>query len=91
MTIRLKILAFQIVVAIMLLSAATATYFSIDRIDYYFDRNRVAGAQLDTVIRLSAAMNRYSDNIAELLLLGRTELDDLAEARDSLEASFAAR
>lgn len=89
MTIRLKILVFQLTLAATLFGAAGVTLFSIDRIDYYFDRNRLAGAQLDTVIRLSAAMNRYSENVAELLLLGRTELDDFAEARESLEFSFA--
>jgi two-component system, OmpR family, sensor kinase len=34
-------------------------------------------------------MNRYSENIAELLLLGRTELDDFHAARSSLEDSLA--
>ncbi|RJL20746.1 hypothetical protein [Paracoccus siganidrum] len=37
---------------------------------------------------VSAAMNRYSENVAELLLLGRTELADFNEARDSLEGSL---
>ena len=55
MSIRLKILLYQLVVAIMLLSSAAATYVAIDRIDYYFDRNRLAGQQMDTVIRLSGA------------------------------------
>jgi two-component system, OmpR family, sensor kinase len=72
----------------MLLSVAAVTWYYVDRIDYYFDRNRLAGAQLDSVIRMSAAMNRYSENVAELLLLGRTELDDFDEARDSLEDSL---
>ena len=45
--------------------------------------------QMDTVIRLSAHMNRYSENIAELLLLGRTELDDFYAARSSLEDGLA--
>ena len=44
---------------------------------------------MDTVIRLSAHMNRYSENIAEMLLLGRTELDDFYIARSSLEDSLA--
>jgi signal transduction histidine kinase len=43
---------------------------------------------MDTVIRLSAHMNRYSENIAELLLLGRTELDDFYVARSSLVESL---
>jgi two-component system, OmpR family, sensor kinase len=34
-------------------------------------------------------MNRYSENIAELLLLGRTELDDFYAARSSLEDGLA--
>ena len=85
MSIRLKILVYQTIVAAMLLSSAAATYIAIDRIDYYFDRNRLTGQQMDTVIRLSAHMNRYSENIAELLLLGRTELDDFYAARSSLD------
>jgi signal transduction histidine kinase len=88
MSIRLKLIVFQVVVAIMLLSSAVASYIAIERIDYYFDRNRLAGQQMDTVIRLSAHMNRYSENIAEMLLLGRTELDDFYAARDSLEAGL---
>ena len=88
MTIRLKIISFQIVVTTMLLSVAAVTWHYVDRIDYYFDRNRLASAQLDSVIRMSAAMNRYSENVAELLLMGRTELDDFNEARGSLESSL---
>lgn len=72
----------------MLLSVAAVTWYYVDRIDYYVDRNRLAGQQLDSVIRMSAAMNRYSENVAELLLLGRTELDDFNEARSSLEESL---
>ena len=89
MSIRLKIILYQVVVAIMLLSSAAATYIAIERIDYYFDRTRLARQQMDTVIRLSAHMNRYSENIAELLLLGRTELDDFYAARSSLEDGLA--
>jgi two-component system, OmpR family, sensor kinase len=88
MSIQLKIVAYQAVVALMLLGTAAATYFSIERIDYYFDRTRLSREQMDTVIRLSAHMNRYSENIAEMLLLGRTELDDFYAARSSLEASL---
>ncbi|TGN61611.1 HAMP domain-containing protein [Paracoccus liaowanqingii] len=88
MSIRNKIIAFQVIVALLLLSTGGGTYFAIERIDYYFDRSRLARAQMDTVIRLSAHMNRYSENIAEMLLLGRTELDDFYVARASLEDSF---
>jgi signal transduction histidine kinase len=73
----------------MLVSSAVATYVAIERIDYYFDRTRIARQQMDTAIRLSAHMNRYSENIAELLLLGRTELDDFYAARGSLDDALA--
>jgi signal transduction histidine kinase len=89
MSIRLKIILYQLIVAIMLVSSAVATYVAIDRMDYYFDRTRMARQQMDTVIRLSAHMNRYSENIAELLLLGRTELDDFYAARISLDDGLA--
>lgn len=88
MSIRFKIIAYQAIVALMLLGTAAATWISIERIDYYFDRTRLAREQMDTVIRLSAHMNRYSENIAEMLLLGRTELDDFHDARRSLDASL---
>lgn len=88
MTIRVKIIAYQAIVALMLIGTAAATWISIERIDYYFDRSRLAREQMDTVIRLSAHMNRYSENIAEMLLLGRTELDDFYAARTSLEESL---
>lgn len=88
MTIRLKILTFQIVVTAALLSVGAVTWYYVDRIDYYFDRNRLAGAQIDSIIRMSAAMNRYSENVAELLLLGRSEFNDFTEAQTSLEVSL---
>jgi signal transduction histidine kinase len=88
MSIRLKIVLYQLIVAVMLVSSAVATYLAIERIDYYFDRTRLARQQMDTAIRLSAHMNRYSENIAELLLLGRTELDDFYAARSSLDAGL---
>ena len=49
MSIRLKIILYQAIVALMLVSTAVATYISIDRIDYYFDRTRLARQQMDTV------------------------------------------
>lgn len=89
MRIKPKIIFYQAIIAIMLLSMAMAAYVAIDRINYYSEWNRSTVEQMDTVIRLSAHMNRYSENIAELLLLGRTELDDFHAARSSLENDLA--
>lgn len=78
----------QAVVALMLLASAGATWVAVERIDYLLDRDRLAGRQVDALVRLSAQMNRYSENIAELLLLGRTELDDFDEARTAVDAGL---
>ncbi|TNC60898.1 sensor histidine kinase [Rubellimicrobium roseum] len=85
LSIRAKITLHQVVVALTLLASGVATWFGVERIDYYFDRNRLAQEQLETVLRLSSHLNRYSENVAELLLLGRTELDDFLAARQSVE------
>jgi two-component system OmpR family sensor kinase len=85
MSVRAKITLHQVVVALTLLASGGATYGGIERIDYYFDRNRLAQEQLKTGILLSSHLNRYSENVAELLLLGRTQLDDFLDARRSVE------
>jgi two-component system, OmpR family, sensor kinase len=82
-SIRAKVCWHLAVVAAMLTLSAAATLHTIDRISYYVDRNRLAAQQLETLFLLSAHVNRYSENVAELLLLGRSEIDDFDEARSS--------
>ncbi len=73
----------------MLLSMAIATYIAVDRIKYYSEWNRSTVDHLDTVLRLSSQINNYSENIAELLLLGKTQLDDVYTTRSRLEELIA--
>lgn len=79
---------FQGIIVAALLASGGATLFAIERLDYYIDRDRYAGRQLDTMVRLSAHMNRYSENIAELLLLGRNNIDDFSDARAGVDAGL---
>jgi signal transduction histidine kinase len=72
----------------MLLITAGATILAVQRIDHQFDRSRVAAEQMETVLKVAAHLNRHSENVAELLVLGRTELADLDEARQAVEAGF---
>jgi two-component system, OmpR family, sensor kinase len=83
-----RIALHQVVTALMLLASAGATLVAVERIDYYIDRDRIARRQLDVLIRLTGDMNRYSENIAELLLLGRGQITDFNEARAAAEASL---
>jgi signal transduction histidine kinase len=72
----------------MLLSSAGATYLVVDRINYYTQRAYLASEQLRTVTAVAAHLNRHSENVAELLLLGRSEFEDLEAARADLEGGL---
>ena len=87
-TLSRRIAVFQTIIVGALAISACATLFAIERLDHYIDRDRVAGRQLGTIVRLSGHLNRYSENIAELLLLGRTVIDDFNEARADVDADF---
>ena len=84
-SLRGKIRLYQGVVAAMLLATAGATMLAVERIDYQFDRGRLASGQMETMLRVAAQMNRHSENVAELLVLGRTELSDLDETRRAVD------
>jgi signal transduction histidine kinase len=87
-SLRAGVLLFQGVVVSMLLSTAAATFLVVERINYYAQRGYLASEQLRTVTALAAHLNRHSENVAELLLLGRSELEDLEAARADLERSL---
>ncbi|TGN67433.1 HAMP domain-containing protein [Paracoccus liaowanqingii] len=87
-TLGARVAVFQAIVVAALGISAAATLFAIERLDYYIDRDRVAGRQLSTIVRLSGHLNRYSENIAELLLLGRTVIDDFTDARAQVDAGL---
>lgn len=83
-----RIAVFQAINVLALAISAGATLFAIERLDHYIDRDRVAGRQLGAIVRLSGHLNRYSENIAELLLLGRTVFDDFSDARADVDAGL---
>ena len=88
MSIRTRIIAIQLVVACAVLMMAGTVYFAIDRSHYHLERLQYTHAQLEAITRLAVHANRYSENIAELLLLGSEQLDDFYSARRELERSF---
>ncbi len=87
-SLRASILVFQALVALMLLSSAAATFLVVERINYFALRSYLASEQLRTVTLVAANLNRHSENVAELLLLGRSELGDLQAARVDLDRSL---
>ena len=69
---------------------AAVVFFAIERADHYIERVSHAHRQLETITSLSLHANRYSEQIAEMLLFGERGRAEFEEARRDLAASFAA-
>jgi signal transduction histidine kinase len=52
--------------------------------NYHLERSHLAQLQLDGITRLAVVANRYSEQIAELLLVGEAERADLDDARNQV-------
>lgn len=89
MTIRTKIIAFQVFFVCLALLLAAIVYSAILRADYFIGRVFHAHRQLETITALSLHANRYFEQIAEMVLFGEAGRPDLEAARWDLERSFA--
>ncbi len=56
--------------------------------NHYLKRIELASHQLEAITALTVSANRFSEQIAELLLIGQAERPDLNSARTELEAGF---
>jgi two-component system OmpR family sensor kinase len=68
---------------------AGVVYVAIRSADYYVKRTAWTNQQLRAISELAVAANRYSEQIAEMLLIGPPERADFESAQAALEASFA--
>ena len=81
MKIKSKIIAFQIFLVGVVILMGAVVYFAIGRADYYIDRVAYAYRQLERITALSLHANRYSEQIAEMLLFGEEGRREFEEAR----------
>ena len=88
MGIRSRILLFQLIVVASVLMMAAIVYITIRSTTYYMQRVQWANNQLEAVTALTVNANRYSEQIAEFLLIGEPERPDYDSARAELEAGF---
>ncbi|MDI7862805.1 HAMP domain-containing histidine kinase [Rhizobiaceae bacterium n13] len=79
---------FQLIIVAALIVMATFVYIAIRSTDYYLQRVQWAHQQHEAVTALSVNANRYSEQIAEFLLIGEPERSDYDSARAELEAGF---
>ena len=74
----------------LIIVMAAVVFLAIGRADHYIKRVSHAYRQLETITSLSLHANRYSEQIAEMLLFGESGRIEFEEARRDLVASFAA-
>jgi two-component system, OmpR family, sensor kinase len=89
MSIRSKIIAFQCFFIGVVIALAVVVYVAITRAEYFIDRVRGTHTQLEAITSLSQHANRYSEQIAEMLLFGQEGRAEFEEAHRQLEESFA--
>lgn len=70
------------------LMMAAIVYITIRSTNYYTQRVQWANKQLEAVTALTVNANRYSEQIAEFLLIGEPERSDYESASAELEAGF---
>jgi two-component system, OmpR family, sensor kinase len=88
MGIRARILLFQLIVVAVLIVMAAFVYFAIRATNHHLQRVQWAHLQHQSVTALTVNANRYSEQIAEFLLVGEPERPDYDSARAELEAGF---
>ena len=90
MSIKKRIWIFQLVVVLAVITMAAAALFGVHATDSHLNRVQLSRQQLEATMRLAVDANRYSEQIAELLLIGEAERPDFESARDETIAAISA-
>jgi hypothetical protein len=90
MSIKLRILLLQAMVGIAVVVMAGVAFAAIKAMTGSLERIRWSNRQLDAATQLQVLANRYSEQVAELLLVGASERVDFDDARDRVTAWFRA-
>jgi two-component system OmpR family sensor kinase len=88
MNIRARMLLFQGVVVSAIAALAVAAFLLLHSADYTRERIRLANQELDAMMQIAVSANRYSEQIAEMLVLGEAERPELDGARSQFLEAF---
>ncbi len=88
MSLRARILSLLVVVATAVVALAVMVHLTIRGTDFYRERVGFAHQQLTAITELAKAASRYSEQLAEVLLLGDQQMPAFIEAKDDIEATF---
>lgn len=89
MSIKGRIRTLQIVVSLVVAAMAAFVFAGLEASNRYLDRAQLARQQLAAISRLAIDANRYSEQIAELLLVGEPERPDFDSARAEVGQALA--
>lgn len=84
MSILRRIRLFQLVVVLALAAIAGSAILTLRGANYYIERVQLSRRQADAMTELAIRANRFSENIAELLLIGEAEREEFEDARGKL-------
>jgi signal transduction histidine kinase len=88
MSISARIRSFQLLVGLAIIVMAFTSLVGIRSATDAIDRTRISRQQLDAVTQLAISANRFSEQIAELLLIGEPERSDFLSARNQTNTAF---
>lgn len=88
MSIRSRVQLFQAIIVLSVLAMTSVVYVTISHIEHHLKRVQWANHQLEAITALRVSANRFSEQIAEFLLIGEPERPDIDSARAGLEARF---
>ncbi|MGH6925880.1 MAG: ATP-binding protein, partial [Propylenella sp.] len=88
LTIRTRILAFQLIVGVAVLSLFAAAFFALRNFDYYLARGGLAHRQLAAVANLARDADQYSGSIASLLMTGTPGPSEIAALQGRIGTGF---
>lgn len=86
--VRGRIVAMLLVVCAAMVALAAAAWHALGVAEWHAQRVRIVHEQWEATAELSASVNRYSEQIAEILLLGEEERADFLDARADVERAF---
>ncbi len=88
LSIRARITLFQFTVTLAMITLAVTASLFFATTHYSRERVRLANQQSEAMVHIAASANRYSEQIAEILLLGEAERPELESARSQVVEAF---
>jgi signal transduction histidine kinase len=88
LTIRTRILAFQLIVGVAVLALFAAAFVAIQNFHYYLARGALAHRQLAAIDSLARDADQYSKGIASLLMTGEAGGQNVADLQGRIATDF---